>query len=72
MPSDITVAADEGKCNATVSYTEPTATVGCGKAEIRLASGQASGSAFGIGCQVADLYVNVKIGSLTTTTNCLA
>lgn len=49
MPSDITVAADEGKCSATVSYTEPTATVGCGKADIRLASGQTSGSAFGAG-----------------------
>jgi hypothetical protein len=49
MPSDITAVADEGKCSATVSYTEPTATVGCGKADIRLASGQASGSAFTVG-----------------------
>ncbi|MBS1612488.1 MAG: HYR domain-containing protein [Bacteroidetes bacterium] len=49
MPSDITVVADEGKCSATVSYNEPTATVGCGQASIHLASGQASGSAFTVG-----------------------
>lgn len=49
VPHDIVHNTDSGKCSATVIYNEPTANVGCGKAELRLASGKPSGSMFAIG-----------------------
>lgn len=73
VPANITVDADPGACNTTVSYTAPTATDVCG-ATITHVSGPASGTTFVVGTttvtyEAKDPYGNVTTESFTVTVN---
>ena len=62
FPADIEKNTDAGKCYTTVSFTEPTASSGCGKVELKQVSGLPSGSLFGAGQNIITYEATLPSG----------
>ncbi len=67
-PDDITVAADEGSCDAVVTFDAPTATDPCSEVTVTQTAGPASGSTFPAGSTEIEFTAEDEFGNLSVCT----